>query len=124
MSHIEAEVKNIVELSKMAPNKLVLETASGLLNDLERKRIKFENMRSMLLNIEERKNKEALALAQFAQKCATWRKRLKTKNAKFSYAEMREAIEYFGVKARVWRHDSTMRYQIKAKPPVIASIEL
>ena len=46
LRRIEAEVKNIVELSALAPNKMVLETASGLLNDFDRQRIKFEKMRA------------------------------------------------------------------------------
>jgi hypothetical protein len=81
-------------------------------------------MRAPLLDIEAKKKRETDNLAAFEQRCAMWRKKLKSKNAEFTFAEKREAIEYFGIKARVWRDEHTPQFTISSKPPSIVSKEL
>jgi len=124
LSKIAKEVENLAFLGKTAPDKQVLETLGGLLNDLTRQRLKYEKMREALLNIEEKRKKDAETLAQFEKKCAMWRWKLKEPGASFTYQEKREAIEFFGIKALVWRSEHKPRFEIPLNPQSIESIRL
>ncbi len=124
LERIAAEIENLVFLGKTAPDKQVLGTLGGLINDLVRQRQKYEAMRKPLLDIEEKRKKEAAAIVQFEEQCATWRQKLKSPNPTFSYEEMRKAIEFFGIKAVVWGSDHKPRLDITLDPPDFVSIGL
>lgn len=124
LNEIEQEITNLVTLAQKAPSMTVLETTGKLLAELDKEKKGLLEERKQLVDLDTEYKKEQEALALFAKKCATMRTLVADPAYMPSYEFKREAIEYFGIKAHVWRVGHTPRYTISGNPPDIVSLSL
>jgi site-specific DNA recombinase len=122
LKEIAEEMQNLITLAQKAPVPSVLETVPGLLKALEEEKANLESQRQQLLHLEELYKKEDEALTQFEQQCAIWRAKVGNPDYQPTYQFKRQVLEFFGVKAHVWRSDGKPNYEITTDPPSIVSI--
>lgn len=119
LKEIEQEMENLVKLGQEAPYDGVLKTIGGLLAGLEKEKAELENQRQQVLSLDQQYKKEDEAILTFEQKCAMWREKLDGTDEEPDYDFKREVIEFFGIKALVWRRATTHNYDITCGPPSV-----
>lgn len=122
LKEIEDEVQNLVKLAQQAPFSIVLETTAKLLAGLERERQGLLQEHAKLTHIDKEFKKEQDALLVFEKRCETMRSQLENPDFEPTYEFKREALEYFGIKARVWRVDHKPHFIITYGPPSVVSV--
>jgi len=112
-------VQNLLTVAKRAPVKSVLDSVPNLLLALESERDKLEAEKQSVLSLEELYKKEDDALTAFEEQCAIWRREVNTPGYTPTYKFQRQVLEFFGIKAHVWRNDGTANYELTCDPPTI-----
>src|SRR5260370_4886619 len=121
LKEIDEEVQNLIYMGQHAQSKESLESLGKLLGHLEQEKNQWLKEQRKLQNIDEEYRKEQEALALFAKRCEAMRASLADPTFEPSYEFKREALEYFGIKAVVWRTERNPRFQITCDPPSIVS---
>lgn len=103
LKEIEKEVQNLYTMGQYSQDADSLKTLGKLLAGLEREKLGLLQEQKKLQNIDLLYKKEQEKIAAFEKRCAIYREKLEDSNTEFSYQEKREALEYFGIKALVWR---------------------
>lgn len=121
LKEIEKEVQNIIKMGQYAQSEDYVDILGRLLHQMEREKLGLLGEQAKLQNLDELYKKEQEAIAAFENRCATYRQKLEDPNACFTYSEKREALEYFGIKALVWRAGHTPRFKIESSVPSVVS---
>ena len=119
LNEIAEEMQNLITLAQRAPVKTVLEGVPNLLKALEVEKNKLEKEKEEVLSLEQLYKKEDDALTEFEEQCAIWRREVNTPGYEPSYKFKRRVLEFFGIRAHVWRNDGTQNYEITCDPPSI-----
>ena len=109
---IEKEVQNIITLGRFAQDEESVKSLGKLLADAERRKLGLLAEQKKLQNLDLLYQEEQQKITAFEERCAIYRQKLTDPNASFSYAEKREALEYFGIRALVWRKEHTPQFRI------------
>lgn len=119
LNEIAEEVQNLITLAQRAPVKSVLDSVPNLLKALEAERNKLEKERQSVLTLDVMYKKEDAALTAFEEQCVLWRREVNTPGYTLFFKFQRQVLEFFGIKAHVWRNDGTANYEITSDPPTI-----
>ncbi len=112
LQEIEREIQNLIKLGQYSQIDETVETLGRMLAQLEREKIGLLEEKKKLQNLDVLYKAEQETLISFEKRCAIYRQKLEDPNAMFTYAEKREVLEYFGIKAFVWRNNHTPRFKI------------
>ncbi len=72
--------------------------------------------------LQEKYKKVQKRVAEFHRRCQEWRENLDNPDFKPSYKFKRDACEFFGITATVWKNDHHPRYTLESRPPSIVSL--
>jgi hypothetical protein len=103
LKEIEKEVQNLMTMGRYAQCEESIETLGKVLAGLEREKLGLLQEQKKLQNLDLLYKEEQEKIAAFEKRCEIYRQRLEDPEAQFLYQEKREALEYFGIKALVWR---------------------
>ncbi len=81
----------------------------------------YENELNIEINVHEEWMKTQEELKNFHKRCQEMREQLNDPNYEPDYAFKREAVEFFGIVAQVWKADHSPRIVIESNPPSIVS---
>lgn len=71
--------------------------------------------------MQEKYNELQEKIAEFHRQCTQWRENIDDPEFTPSYEFKRDACEFLGITAIVWRRGHEPRYKIKSDPPSIVS---
>lgn len=112
LKEIEKEVQNLRAMGQHSQSDEVLKALGTLLAGLERERLGLLEEEKKLQDLDLLYKDEQEKLLAFRKHCSIYREKLENSNATFTYQEKREALEYFDIKAFVWRVHHTPRFRI------------
>jgi hypothetical protein len=72
--------------------------------------------------LQEKYKKLQKRIAEFHRRCTEWRENLNNPQFKPSYKFKRDAVEFFGISAIVWKNGTQPRYKLESRPPSIVSL--
>ncbi len=112
LKDIEKEVQNLMTMGQYSQDADSLKTLGRLLIGLEKEKAGLLLEQKKLQNIDILYKEKQEKIAAFEKRCSLYREKLEGTTTEFSYQEKREALEYFGIKALVWRANHRPHYQI------------
>jgi len=112
LKEVEKEMQNLIMLGQYSQCEETVKTLGKLLAQLEREKLGLLEEEKKLQNLDIMYKEEQEKIAEFGKRCATYRQKLEDTDTIFTYEEKREVLEYFGIKAFVWRAYHTPRFKI------------
>ncbi len=92
------------------------------LRDLAAEKKRYEDELKTSEDVHEKWKQLQTRLAEFHQRCQKWRENVDDPEFTPSYAFKRDAIDFFGITAIIWKQDHKPHYKIRSDPPSIVSL--
>lgn len=121
LEDIAREIENCTKTHNESENETVRKIMAGELERLAKAQEGLLQLQRRVRTQQEEWEQEQQKLDQFEQRCAEMRAKLDDPTFIPTYAFKRDACEYFGLKAHVWRAEHEPHFQIDSDPPDIVS---
>lgn len=120
LKRVEKEVQNVITMGQYSQNEATAKTLGKMLAQLEREIRGILEEQKKLQDIDLLYKEEQEKIAIFEKCCENYRLRLEEPDAIFTYQEKREVLEYFSIKALVWRSHHKPRFRIVSNGECLA----